>query len=153
MVEPQRLVDGALNLRTTDQLRHQPAYRRGIEAEQRIGAGVGKKQAPPRVHRDHRFGHRPEHDAQLLAVLLQPVDAALDRRRRVVEDTDQAAHRAPDIDQDLTRAPSRAQRAEPAGEFADRAQPPPGHQDRRAQNRQHQGDQNIPHRLLRPLIF
>ena len=110
VVEPQRLVDGALNLRTTDQLRHQPAYRRGIEAEQRIGAGVGKKQAPPRVHRDHRFGHRPEHDAQLLAVLLQPVDAALDRRCRLVEDTDQAAHRAPDIDQDLTRAPSRAQR-------------------------------------------
>ena len=61
--EPEGLLDGVLHLGTADQFRHQPPDRGGIEAEERIGAGVGEDQPPARVDRDDGLGHGPQHDA------------------------------------------------------------------------------------------
>ena len=150
--QPQCLIDGALNLRTADQLRHQPAYRRGIEAEQGIGAGVGKQQrlrastaitASAIAPSTTRNCWRSSSSRSMRAWIAGAASLKTPIRRPT------GPHTLIRICRVRRPEPS----AEPAGEFADRARPTPGHQHRRDQHRQHQGDQNIPHRLPRPLIF
>ena len=93
--QAERRLDGLLDLGAADQLGDQPADRGRVEPEEPVGAGVGEQQAAAGVDGDHRLGHRPQHDAKLLPVLLQPGDPGLDLVRRRVEGPAPAGRPAP----------------------------------------------------------
>ena len=150
MGQPERLLDRVLHLGAADQLgRRAGPTEAGIEPEEGIGAGVGEEQPAAGVDGDHGLGHRPEHHPQLLAVLLEPIDPALDLGRHRVEHADQAPAPAPTRRSGSAGYVPRPEALEPSSDLPERRIPPQPHPCGRGQHRQTEQDHQDLHPRLR----